>query len=100
MNSEEKTLPNLESIAQAIDTILERLDRIENRMDRTEEKNDQRFEAIRLQHLSFDVRIDRIEATCDEIASVAKNSRADVKVLREEVHAWIKEVVNLSKLPA
>lgn len=52
------------------------------------EKIDSRFEQMRLQMMSFDVRIDRLEAASHELLNIAFNTRADVKVLREEVRAW------------
>jgi hypothetical protein len=45
--------------------------------------------------MSFDVRIDRLTAASRESLNLAHNVRADVKVLREEVHAWVKEVAAL-----
>ena len=50
---------------------------------------------MRLQMMSFDVRIDRIEALTHEVLNVAYTARADVKVLREEVRAWAKDVADL-----
>lgn len=55
------------------------------------------FEEIRLQMMSFDVRIDRLKAMSHEILNVAFSSRADVKVLREEVRSWAKDVRNLQR---
>ena len=81
MNSEKETLPNNEVILGAIKEL-------QNEMN-------VKFEDIRLQMMSVDVRIDRIEALTHEVLNVAYNTRADVKVLREEVHAWSKSVHNL-----
>ena len=50
---------------------------------------------MRLQMMSFDVRIDRIEALTHEVLNVAYNARADVKVLCEVVRAWAKDVEGL-----
>lgn len=88
MNSEQDTLPNNEQILKAI---------IELRAEMNDkfERVDQKFEDMRLQMMSFDVRIDRIEALTHEVLNVAYHARADVKVLREEVRAWAKDVTNL-----
>lgn len=88
MNSEKDTLPNNEQLLQAI---LE----MRQEMNARFEQFDGRLEEMRLQMMSFDVRIDRIEALTHEVLNVAYNARADVKVLREEVHGWSKEVRNL-----
>jgi hypothetical protein len=68
---------------------------MESRIGQLENRVEQGFEMIRLLMLSFDVRIERIEATGYESLSVAKNARADVRVLTEEVRAWAKEVLTL-----
>jgi chromosome segregation ATPase len=61
------------------------------------EKIDVRFEDIRLEMMSLDVRTDRVEALNHKILNVTIDNRADVKVLREEVRAWAKEVQNLER---
>lgn len=103
MNSEQNPLPTLETIAAILGEMRretnERFDRMEQRLDGMEQHYDQKFEDIRLQMMSFDVRIDRLEAIGHECLNVAFNARADVKVFREEVRAWATEVANLSKLP-
>ena len=110
MNSEKDTLPNNEAILNAIlelgnkiDSVEQRLNtkidsveqRLNSKIDALQQDVDSRFEEMRLQMMSFDVRIDRIEALTHEVLNVAYNARADVKVLREEVHSWSKEVRNL-----
>jgi hypothetical protein len=65
------------------------------KIDSLQNQMDARFEDNRLQMMSVDVRIDRIEALTHEVLNVAYNARADVKVLREEVYAWSKTVHNL-----
>ena len=54
-----------------------------------------RLEDMRLEMMSFDVRIDRLQAMSHENLNIAYGVRADVKVLREEVSAWSKEVIEL-----
>ncbi|MGI9036780.1 MAG: hypothetical protein ACR2GD_12175 [Pyrinomonadaceae bacterium] len=86
--SEKDTLPNSEQILIAINGLRADTSSLRSEMNA-------RFEEIRLQMMSFDVRIDRIEALTHEVLNVAYNARADVKVLREEVRAWSKEVSDL-----
>lgn len=110
MNSEQDTLPNLQTILNAINNLREETSKQINdlREDTSKQINDlrqemtanfnrvdARFEDMRLQMMSFDVRIDRLEASSHELLNIAYNTRADVKVLREEVHSWSKEVSDL-----
>lgn len=88
MNSEQDTLPNNEQILNAINGLSGEIRNLRTEMDA-------RFEDMRLQMMSFDVRIDRIEALTHEVLNVAYTARADVKVLREEVRAWAKDVAEL-----
>lgn len=106
MNSDQETLPNNEQILKAI---LDLRSEMNSKIDglqaevtglRTEVTDlrtemDARFEDMRLQMSSFDVRIDRIEALTHEVLNVAFTARADVKVLREEVRAWAKDIADL-----
>jgi uncharacterized coiled-coil DUF342 family protein len=106
MNSEPETLPNNEQILKAIyelgnelknlrtemnskfDEVNSKFDEVNSKFDEVNSKFEQvdaRFEEMRLQMMSFDVRIDRIEALTHKVLNVAFNARADVKVLREEV---------------
>lgn len=114
MNSEKDTVPNNEAILNAvkemqsemntkftdlhneINTKIEGLQSEMNvKIEGLQSEMNVRFEDMRLQMMSFDVRIDRIEALTHEVLNVAYNSRADVKVLREKVHGWSKEVQDL-----
>lgn len=91
MNSEPDTLPNNQ-------TLLDAINGLRQKMNAKFEQVDSRFEEMRLQMMSFDVRIDRIEALTHEVLNVAYNTRADVKVLREEVRAWAKDVAELQNV--
>lgn len=106
MNSDQDTLPNNEQILKAILEMRSEIGGLNNKIDnlRTELNHkidnlqteiDTRFEGMRLQMMSFDVRIDRIEALTHEVLNVSYTARADVKVLREEVRAWAKDVAEL-----
>ncbi len=83
MNSEEDTLPNLQTVLDAINNLQQAMNA--------------KFEEMRLEMMSFDARIDRLQAMSHESLNVAYNVRADVKILREEVSAWAKEVQGLQK---
>jgi hypothetical protein len=83
MNSEEDTLPNLQTVLDAINSL--------------QQEMKAKFEYMSLEMMSFDARIDRLQAMSHERLNVAYNVRADVKILREEVSAWSKEVQGLQK---
>ncbi|HEX8736889.1 MAG TPA: hypothetical protein VF721_16265 [Pyrinomonadaceae bacterium] len=99
MNSEEETLPNNEQLLKAIKEM--HLEMNTNFNDFRAEMNakfahvDERFEDMRLQMMSFDVRLDRMQALVYESLTVLHNTRADVRVLREEVTGWSKEIKDL-----
>lgn len=116
MNSEKDTLPNNEQILLVVNNLQlavnniqlaisnlqvemnTRFEQVDSRFEQIDsrfEQIDRRHEEMRLQMMSFDVRIDRIEALTHEVLNVAYNARADVKVLREEVHSWAKNVHDL-----
>lgn len=83
MNSEQATLPNNQTLLATINNLHQEMN--------------SRFEQRRLQIMSFDMRIDRLEAASYELLNIAFNTRADVKVLREEIRAWVKDVAELSE---
>ena len=56
---------------------------------------DNRLKQMRLEMMSFDAWIDRLQAMSHENLNIAYNLRADVKILREEVYAWAKDVEHL-----
>lgn len=93
--SSEETLCNTEQILKAILEFRAEMNSKFDEVNSKFERVDTRFEDMRLQMMSFDVRIDRIEALTDEVLNVAYNARADVKVLREEVRSWAKDVADL-----
>ena len=90
MNSEQDAFPDNEQLLKAILNLQKEMNANFNRID-------VRFEDMRLQMMSFDVRIDRLEASSHELLNIDYNARADVKVLREEVRAWAKDVMNLQE---
>jgi hypothetical protein len=99
--NEQDTELTLRTIA---DMLIEFREETNARLQALEERVEQGFEQVRLQMLSVDVRIDRIESTAHEALSaahellaVAKNTRADVKILTEEVRAWARDVQRLMR---
>ena len=97
MNSEQDTIPNNEQLFAAIKDLQQQMIEQFNQMNKRFNDVDRRFEDMPLQMLSFDVRLDRMEAASYKVLEIAINTRADVKVLREEVHAWAKDVVDLQE---
>lgn len=99
MDSDQETLPNNKQILKAIlDLRAEmnsKIDGLHAEVTGLRTEMDARFEDMRLQMMSFDVRIDRIKALTHEVLNVAFTARADVKVLREEVRSWAKDVADL-----
>jgi methyl-accepting chemotaxis protein len=106
MNSESETLPNLQTVLDAVNNLQQETNkqfadlRQEmnagfNQINLRLDEHDNRFEQMRLEMMSFDARLDRLQATAHENLNIAYNLRADVKILREEVSAWSKDIVNL-----
>lgn len=99
MDSEQDTLPNLQTVLDAItDLRQETKQQIGDLRQEMKEKfhhQDERLEQMRLEMMSFDARIDRLQAMSHENLNIAYNLRADVKILREEVSAWSKDVEHL-----
>lgn len=109
MNSEKDTLPNNQTILDAIKELHAEMNERFEQVDKRFEQSDRRFESVdkrfdridirneemRLLMMSFDVQLDRLEATVSEVRSITLNTRADVKVLRAEVHTWAKDISDL-----
>jgi len=95
MNSEEDTLPNNQTILDAIGNLRAEMNAKFDEVNRKFHHVDKRFEDMRLEMMSFDVRIDRLQAMSHENLNIAYGVRADIKVLREVVSAWTKEVADL-----
>ena len=88
MNSEQDTLPNLQ-------TVLDAVNNLHQEMNARFNEHDGRFEQMRLEMMSFDARLDRLQATAHENLNIAYNLRADVKILREEILSWSKDITDL-----
>ena len=101
MNSEEDTLPNLQTVLDAVKNLQQETSKqfveLRQEMSGLREEVNAKFENMRLEMMSFDTRIDRLQAMARESLNLAYNVRADVKILREEVSAWSKEAQGLQK---
>ena len=80
---------------EQIDKRFEQVDRRFVQIDGRFEQIDIRDQEMRLLMMSFDVQLDRLEATISEVRGITLNTRADVKVLRAEVHTWSKDISDL-----
>ena len=99
MNSEQDTLPNLQTVLEAINNLQQETNKqfteLRQEMNARFNEHDERFEQMRLDMMSFDARIDRLQAMSHENLNIGYNLRAEVKILREEVSAWSKDVAEL-----
>ena len=99
MDSEQDTLPNLQTVLDAINDLQQETNKqiadLRQEMNARFNDHDNRFEQMRLEMMSFDARIDRLQAMSHENLNIGYNLRADVKILREEVSAWSKDAENL-----
>ena len=95
MDSEQDTLPNLQTVLDSINNLRQEMSLGFNQVTSRIDQQDNRLEQMRLEMMSFDARIDRLQAMSHENLNIAYNLRADVKILREEVSAWSKDVENL-----
>jgi hypothetical protein len=89
--NEQDTEPTLRTIAEMLTAFREetntRLQSLEERVGNIETRLEQGFEQVRLQMISIEVRMDRLEAMGHQAMAVAKTARADTMILTEEVHA-------------
>jgi methyl-accepting chemotaxis protein len=96
MNSEQETLPNLQTVLDAVNNLqretVKQFAELRQEISELRQETNEKFENMRLEMMSFDARIDRLQAMSHESLNLAYNVRADVKILREEVSAWSKEV--------
>jgi hypothetical protein len=95
MNSEPDTLPNLQTVLDAIGNLQQEINARFNQVNSRLDQHDNRCEQMRLEMMSFDARIDRLQAMSHENLNIGYNLRADVKISREEVSAWSKDVAGL-----
>ncbi len=87
MNSDEKTLPDLLMILEAINKLDQKIDarfdslrqemlhKIDAKVDELEAKVEAKFEEMRLQMMSIEARTDHLESGVHETLSVCRNAR-------------------------
>ena len=84
MNSEPDTLPNLQTVLDAINNLQQETNKqfadLRQEINARFNEHDNRFEQMRLEMMSFDARIDRLQAMSHENLNIAYNLRADVKI--------------------
>jgi predicted nucleic acid-binding Zn-ribbon protein len=88
--NEESTNKILEAISGLRQEMNQQIGDLRQEMNTRFEKLESEWQTMKQLQLSFDVRLDRLEA-------VVINVRADVKVLRAEVEAWSRDVHSLQK---
>jgi hypothetical protein len=65
----------------------DRVGNLETRLNSLKNRVEQGFEQVRLQMMSIEVRMERLEAMGYQAMSVARDARADTTILTEEVRA-------------
>lgn len=88
--NDESTNKILEAINGLQQEMNSQISELRQEMNSRFERLESDLQTMKQMQLSFDVRLDRLEA-------VVINVRADVKVLRAEVEAWSKDVHSLQK---
>ena len=100
-NPDQTTAPTLETLTELVQvfqqSVMARLDHIETAFgtqlhdlnDKVDDLND-KVESLRLQAVGLDVRQDRLR-------SQFLDMRADIKIMREEIHAWAKDTLALKR---
>ena len=78
-----------------LETLVEVVNVMQQQMNSMQQEMNTRFEDVRLQLMSADVRLDRLESMEHKALSIAYDVRADVRVMREETNAWSKGVMAL-----
>jgi TolA-binding protein len=99
---EKDTLPMLETLVEVVNAMQQQMNAMQQQMsamqqqmNAMQQEMNARFEDVRLQLMSVDVRLDRMESMEHKALSIAYDVRADVRVMREEINAWSKEVMSL-----
>lgn len=96
-NSEENTLPNLQTILDAVNSLRQEVNEqfrsVEQRLTNLE--NDVR-QVKELQFI-FENEFDRLTALAHKSLELSHENRADVRIMRKEIEAWSEDVKNLAK---
>lgn len=103
-NSEKDTLPNLQTVLDAINGLRsemnERFNSVEQRLVTVEQRftnveNDVR--EIKEMQFVFENEFDRLTALAHKSLQLSHENRADVRIMRKEIEAWSADVKNLEK---
>lgn len=96
MNDKEKdTLPMLERLIEMVNSMQQQMNSMQQQMNSMQQQIDNKFEDARLRFMSVEVQMERLEALEHKALSLAYDARADIKVLREEVYSWSKDIMAL-----
>jgi len=95
--NEQDTLPNLETILNAISGLRsemnERFDKVEGRLTNVE--ND--MSKVKELQFVFENEIDRLLALSHKSLELSHENRADVRIMRKEIEAWSHDVRELER---
>ncbi|CAN5873413.1 hypothetical protein BH20ACI4_BH20ACI4_12400 [soil metagenome] len=102
-NSEKDTLPNLQTVVDAIsglrqemngnfETVGQRLTNVEQRLTNVETD----VKEIKEMQFVFENEFDRLLALSYKSLELSHENRADVRIMRKEIEAWSADVRNLA----
>ena len=108
---EQNTLPNLETVLNAINSLRqdvsdlrsemnERLDKVETRLTNVEIRlASVETDVIQIKELQFifENQFDRLLAQTYKSLELSHENRADVRIMRKEIAAWSEDVMNLER---
>ena len=103
-SNEQDTLPNLETVLNAINNLQneisglrsemnERLDKVETRLTSVETDIDE----IKQLQFVFENQFDRLLASTYKSLELSHENRADLKIIRKEVESWLHEIKDLER---
>ena len=102
--NERDTLPNLETILNAINSLRsemnERFDKVEARLMNVEQRlTNVETDVSRVKELQFvfENEIDRLLALSHKSLELSHENRADVRIMRKEIQAWSYDVRELER---
>jgi len=77
--------------------ILEAIGDLRREMNERFGKIESELQTMKHLQLSFDVRLDRLQAMAQETLQIAYSVRAEVKILRRKGTSWSKDVTDLQR---
>lgn len=96
-NSEKDTLPNLETVLNAVNGLRqemnERFDKVEARLTIVETD----VQEIKQMQFVFENEFDRLLALSYKSLELSHENRAAVRIMRKEISAWAKDVSDLER---